>query len=452
MSNGEPFALSSVDSEVPATQSTDEVTAKALPRALRIYAAVLLAFWGFSVLPLLLRSKRLWSASPLWLQPPFFDFGCYYDRMKLLHTPAFWTGSAGPTWDYPAPGIFVYQFFYLFNHGSSVEHRVRHGFIAYAFFAAATLIAAALGLARGLNAGRVRLGSALVFCSMFFLFCWPVYFSMQRGNIDFVLDAGLAGGLWAYARRRWWVAAALLGAFGSAKLYPLIFLLLLLTARRWGEFVLGCVTAGGVTLFAAHWIGPVPETADHAAGIVGGLQNWIRVNSLSLDIHLSGYDHSLFGFLKVINAAHPERFAALAIGYAAVGCVGMLLVLLFRVWKLPRPNQVLLLAVAAVVLPPTSFDYTLMLLVPGCVWLIVLSAGEEMTKLASKTLLVVMAAFAAVFAPETFAAFHGLFFAGQVKLFCLLVLFALVAVVPFPEVSEVLERPSAMEEPGIEIG
>jgi hypothetical protein len=113
----------------------------------------------------------------------------------------------------------------------------------------------------------------------------------------------------------------------------------------------------------------------------------------------------------------------------------MLLLFFGPLWKLPRVNQLLAVSVAAVLLPPTSFDYTLMLLVPVWAWIALLTADSPRGAKPSgqsthRALLVTMAMFALLFAPETFATWHGTFFAGQLKMFGLLALLAIAALEP----------------------
>ena len=400
--------------------------------ALRLYAGLIAGLWSISALPLLLRSRHLWPTTPLWLPPPFFDFGCYYYKIKLLHHPGFWT-AVGPSWDYPAPGVFVYKLFYAFNRGDAAEHQVHFGFIAYLIFAAAALLAAGVGLGRAMHRRCVPWIETAAFLSVSLLLCWPIYFSLQRGNIEFFLDAGIALGVWAYVRRQWWVFAVLLGIFGSGKLYPLLLLSLLLPLRRWKEFALGLGTAGAVTFFSARWIGPAPAIDHKAHAVVDGLLDWVRANSLTVDLHLSGFDHSIFGAMKLINQGHPQQFALWAIGYVLVGSIGMLLLFFGRMWSLPRPNQLLLVVLAALLLPPTSFDYTMLLLLPAWAWMVLIALQPAANRGTRRAILAVMVVLALLFAPETFAVWRGVFFAGQVKLICLLALLGIAATIPFDE-------------------
>jgi hypothetical protein len=433
VSNADSAEVREASSGLPSAPAWD----LPLPGPLRLYVGLLVTFWGLSALPLVLRSKHLWSARPLWFQPPFFDFGCYYERIQLVHTPQFWT-APGPTWNYPAPGIFVYKLFYAFNRGHAGPHQVFYGFLAYLMFVAAVLLVACILLTRAMGRRGLRPARAVPFLAASLVLCWPIFFGMERGNIEFFLDAGVALGVWAYARRRWAVAAVLLGVFGAGKLYPLLLLSLFIPLRRWRALGLGCASAVAVSVFSSHWIGAAPVIANQTHGILLGMRNWVLEYSLTFLPEKMGYDHSILAFLKGINQSRPDRFAAWAIAYAVVASVGMLWLFFGRLWKLPRINQLLAVSVAAVLLPPTSFDYTLMLLVPVWVWMVLLAVrsplGTDHSEGGTRRgLLVAMGVFAVLFAPETFAAWRGTFFAGQVKLFGLLALLAISALTPLAD-------------------
>jgi hypothetical protein len=403
-------------------------------RLMAVYVWTVAGLWALSALPLVVRSAKLWSAGPLWYVPPFYDFGCFYDRIRLVHQPAFWTSMVGPVWDYPAPDVFVYELFYHFNRGNGGEHRVFFGFLAYLIFSGAVLLFAGVMLVRGLRRRGIGWTRALMFPAVLLLLCWPIYFGLQRGNIEFFLDAGVAAGLWAYVRRRWWLAAVLIGAFGTGKLYPLLLLGLLIPAKRWTELVFGVATAAGVTVAATWWIGAAPAGVKHSKGIWHGLQSWVMSNSMVFDGYRNGFDHSLFGVLKLMCAGHAQWLMPLALMYAAVGAVGMLVLFFGRTWKMPRANQMLLVSIGAVLLPPSSFDYTLVLLVPIFVWVMLLSAEDACER--GRCWVVVL--FAMLFAPETFATWSGVFFAGQLKMVGLLVLLAMAVCFPLRERDGVL--------------
>jgi hypothetical protein len=400
---------------------------KTLPLPLRVYAAVLLGTWGVSALPLVIHSPHLWSASPFWYPPPFWDFGCYFQHFQHLHTPQFWT-APGPKWDYPAPCAFVYRLFYAFNRPSTGVHQVFYGFLAYLVFAGCALLTVGLLLARALHRRGLPWTTAAPYIAVCLLLCWPLYFGLERGNIEFFLDTGIALGLWAYIQKRWWLAAVVLGVFGAGKLYPLLFLSLLLPLRRWRPFALGLCTAAATSLFASHWLGAPPASVAHSSGV----SQWIRGNSLRFEPLSIGYDHSIFGTIKLLSQSHIDRLPMLAVAYASVGSVAMLVLFFTRIVRLPRPNQLLLVTLAALLLPPTSYDYTLSLLLAAWAWILLL-ALQHRDDAASRRTTVFLALLALLFAPEAFVVWHGLLCAGLFKMLCLLLLFAAALMLPLAE-------------------
>jgi hypothetical protein len=407
-------------------------TSSKLPRPLFLYAFLILFFWLLSVLPLIIRSTHLWSAATLWIVPPFYDFGCYYQQLRYLHTPQFWTYTS-TSWDYPAPCILVYQLFYAFNRGTGGPHPVFFGFLAYLIFVAGVLAIAGIALGRAVHRRGIAWPSIAPFLGISLLLCWPLFFGMERGNIEFFLDAGIALGIYAYIERKWWLAAIILGLFGAGKLYPLLFLSLFLPARRWKEFAAGLCTAIAITAFSSHWIGPAPPNSQQPVGVTHVLLNWIHANALNIDLRTIGYDHSIFGTIKEIGHNHPEWFAPMAIAYACIGSVLMLVLFFTKLWKMPRPNQLLAVTIAALLLPPTSFDYTLDLLLPAWAWIMLETTKTPVSLSNRKAHLLLFAGFAFLFAPEAFLTWHGLLISGQFKMCCLVLMFLFALTVSLPE-------------------
>jgi hypothetical protein len=404
---------------------------KTLPLALRVYIATLVGIWGISALPLVIHSPHLWSASPFFPIPPFWDFGCYFEHFQHLHTPQFWT-AAGPKWDYPAPCAFVYKLFYTFNRPSSGVHQVFYGFLAYLTFAGCTLLTAGLLLAKALHRRGLPWTTASTYIAGCLLLCWPLYFGLERGNIEFFLDTGIALGLWAYIQKRWWLAAVVLGVFGAGKLYPLLLLSLFLPLRRWKAFALGLCTAAATSVYASHWLGAAPASSGYSSGIGSGVSQWIQGNSLRFEPLSIGYDHSIFGTMKLLSQSHIERLPTMAIAYASIGSLAMLVLFFTRIVHLPRPNQLLLVTLAALLLPPTSYDYTLSLLLAAWAWILLLAFQYRDAPTARRTT-IFLALLALLFAPEAFIEWHRLLYAGLFKMLCLLLLFAAALMLPLAE-------------------
>jgi hypothetical protein len=104
-----------------------------------------------------------------------------------------------------------------------------------------------------------------------------------------------------------------------------------------------------------------------------------------------------------------------------------------KIHHLPVINQVICLCIASVLLPPVSYDYTLMhLYVP---WgLLVLFAQEQWNmKNDVPGLTVAFVCFAVLMAPESEFIYHAVRFGGQIKAVTLVVLMYIAMKYPFDE-------------------
>jgi len=110
---------------------------------------------------------------------------------------------------------------------------------------------------------------------------------------------------------------------------------------------------------------------------------------------------------------------------------GALVFVLLRVYKLPAINQMILLAVAATLLPPVSAEYTLIhLYVPFGAFLIFLTVDATADRVEVKwsAVLIILILFALLFSPLTFFSI----FAGNVKTCLLITMMIVVSRNPMP--------------------
>jgi hypothetical protein len=351
--------------------------------------------------------------------PRYFDYYCYGDRFRFLHTTTFFTGKGYP-WYYPAPAMPLYRFFYLIGHGH------QHWLIK---------VVLPLTLAMAWMLGRVLMKRGLSFkCTTLFLavslLCsWPLFFVLERGNLEMVLWFLVAGAMGAYAHRRWSLGACLIGFVAAFKFYPIICLALWLPKRRYKEIALGILTAVTITFASLVWIGPTWRIA--WKGITSSLAGFIRDYTLGPMENL-GYDHSLFSLLKQYD--RQPTVAILHMYFIAAGIV-MMAVFFLRIRNMPRPNQMLFVLAAITALPPTSFDYTLLNLYPAWAWLVVVAVYSRTSVRGLSWCMVLLALLCA---PETFLFFRGTLYAGPLKAICLAALLALCAIYPWPELDPAL--------------
>ena len=116
--------------------------------------------------------------------------------------------------------------------------------------------------------------------------------------------------------------------------------------------------------------------------------------------------------------------------FAAVGGTATFFL---RILRLPVANQVLCLCVASILLPPVSFDYTLLhLYVP---WAIIVLLALERGARRTPGLIAVMVCFAFTMSIETEVILRGSTLDGPIKALALCALFALALCFPLANAS-----------------
>ncbi len=98
---------------------------------------------------------------------------------------------------------------------------------------------------------------------------------------------------------------------------------------------------------------------------------------------------------------------------------------------MPRANQLLFLVGASVLIPPTSFDYTLEYLYIPWAWIVLMLVTDRRDR--GWWPVIVMLLFAVEMAPLTFLIVRGIPLGGIVKAAALAGLVATAAIVPMPE-------------------
>ncbi len=159
-----------------------------------------------------------------------------------------------------------------------------------------------------------------------------------------------------------------------------------------------------------------------------------------------GADHSLFAFIKLLirPAPTPAFLDRLLPVYLVTAALAGTALFFLRIVRLPALNQILCLTVASILLPPTSFEYTLLHLFLPLALFVLLAVDASREGHISRVLKIVLGCFGILlsFIPELIH--HGMSYGGQVKCLVLLVLFVLALWRPF-ELSEQLLRPKEMQ-------
>ncbi len=362
--------------------------------------------------PLFIRSVR------------FTDFTIFQARFHYFHQLQFFS-MAGFPFNYPAPVALVFEGFYRFG-AHALDAYLSFCFLA---FAGAGFVLGRAMCRRGL--GKVQ---TIIFIGLSLLFSYPFWFLVDRANIEMVNWLLVALGVTAYWKKRWYLAATFIGVAISFKIFPLVFLGLLLSARKYKAMGLA-VFVSAITTVTSDWLlGPTYRIA--SAGIASGL-NYFRVQYM-LQVHASeiGFDHSLFAIVKELtfkrHAAQEVHYLPWLNGYMVVAAAVGILIYFWKIRTLPRANQILALTVASILLPPVSSDYTLVhLYVPWAVLVLISISLKDAGKVPG--LIASFLCMAFLMAPESSAVVHGIRVAGQLKAIVLVILFSLSLTHPFED-------------------
>lgn len=398
---------------------------------MRLFLLVLATGFIVSVLLAGLAYPKAGASAFRYLWPPYpaFDFVDYTLRFPYLHTDAFFT-HAGYPWYYPAPAIFV---LYPFYKVAAATSRVA-GFSAFALVALGCDLIVFLRFGRVLTRRGLRSRTTWALLGAVFLLTWPVYFALQRGNIESLIWVVIAAGIALLFEERYLSGALVLGLAGSFKLYPLLFLALLLRPKRFAEIGYGLALAAVLTLAALRFLEPNVGLAWRQ--VQAGIAHWTMDYTGFYDAIGLAPDHSLFSLIRQL-AGHPladpqgaVRFYVLLAGVTGTA------VFLLRVLRLPRINQLIFLACASVSLPPVSYDYTLIsLLVPcGALALVCLEDAKAGRGSAAVTACFVLFGIVLAALPTVYLRpGEPVYLQGVVRALALLALLVLSAWKPLPE-------------------
>jgi len=206
-----------------------------------------------------------------------------------------------------------------------------------------------------------RITYLLILCVL----SYPVLFVLERGNIEMVLFVVMAGFLYLYYVKQSVWCVALLAIAISLKMYPAVFLVLMLADRRYKWALSTVVCAAVITLGSIALL---------AAVLPGSLLDYIHISTSALRqinyVYVSGfwglpYGHSLWGLVVSLaglfgidqtafvgRASFPYTITVLVV-FAALAVFVIHFVRLQ--WQ-----RVALLTIAALALPTVSADYRLL--------------------------------------------------------------------------------------------
>ena len=302
-----------------------------------------------------------------------------------------------------------------------------HPVITFLAFISVTILIAATMLVVRLQKSGLSGGFAATFVALSVLLSPVLAFEMQRCNLEIVVFIFIALFLYLFTSKRPVLAGVLLGGAIALKLYPFIFLGLLLAKKEYRALIATCLSAGLWML-----VGLITETGNvltSARGTADGLK--LFSSEYAEKIHAAlGWDHSAFALLKIPVFWLGGSISHLLQVYMLIAALTGLLCYVLRVWKLPVFNQITALSIFCILLPPVSFEYTLMQMFPAFGVFCCMAVRQQDDKYIAKRLDVVGVCFGLLFSLLGFAIIHGHLVEGQLKSFVLI--FLLVYVLRFP--------------------
>ncbi len=353
------------------------------------------------------------------------DFVYFTTKFLKLHTLSFFTTSPSNPFMYPAPVALPYALFFF----GSPQHSLR-------YFLAAMLggfALAAILLLRALHARGLPWAMAAAFVASALLLSYPIWFVFHQANMEFAVWVILSLGLWAFFHKHPYLAGICFAAAGAMKLFPFVYLGLLLARKQFRVIVVSLAFAVALTLVSLWVVYPDIRVSWHQ--IEAGIGEFRSLYMLHLRPE-RGFDHSIFGLLKQLwpTLPPPSQVAHLLSLYLLLAAVWGVTVYFVRIRKLPVINQVLCLCIASILLPPTSFDYTLIHLYAPWALLILHAVdryAQPGSRPASPALLSALLCLGVLFAPLTEFIVGGETVGGPIRCSVLILLFAIALRYPF---------------------
>ena len=310
---------------------------------------------------------RLWSPA----SDRFGDFWHYRVLLQHLHRPEFF--AARDRFAYPAPCALIYQALYSFG---------AHPHVSFNLMLWGVEAISGVMLVLALVRRRLATGKAVGLVLLMALTSHPWHMLYDRGNIELFVYTFVALGVWAWLRGNEPLAAVCWGCAGSLKLFPILMLAIFAKRQTWRYFALGLATASVILLFCFWYVGPSIALA--AKGTMWGIRGFVGTYGAHSRFQELVFDHSLLGGLKEILAFpvfHRTSDRQIVLSHAYEGLVAVVGPLLFLRWRKTAPglNQLCLLLTMLMLLPPVSYDYTLVYayLVIGIVFCAMVSAASR---------------------------------------------------------------------------
>ncbi len=335
-----------------------------------------------------------------------FDLIEYVPKFAQFHRDAFFATEVDAPFPYPAPMATLYWLLYLWPHNV----RLLFGILAGIMITGPVALVFRRFTASGMtsSAAATFLGITL-FCS------YPFIFELKQGNLELFVWLIISLGIWLFLRDRGYASATCFAIACSMKLFPIIYLGLHIAQRKWRMAAYAIILAGLVSLGSLWLLDPHMRFAWHQLQTdMNQLQTRIVLQVVPREI---GFDHSLFSLLKrALIGIVP--LASVLRTYMVICAIAGTLLYFLRIRHLPLANQILILSVCSILLPPVSYDYTLIYLYAPLVLisLIVIRGGRP------RGLTTILVLLAVALAPLSEFIWHASRFGGQLRAIVLLAL------------------------------
>ena len=367
---GKPNSTGRLEGRIPEV-GQDEGAAReggvALPGVLRwFWALSVTAFLAAPVVAFL--EYRAGMTREYWdpLQHPIFaDLLEYVPTFRLLHSAAFFNDPNVSAFAYPPFSAVLFELMYSSGHPVALFVLVSAiAFVLMFLWVRSALMYEGIG---SLPATALPITLAIV--------SFPLARLLPQGNIEMVLWILVLAGIALYRRGQVDAAAVCWGLAAATKLYPLAMLLLFVRGWRWRAMFVGMVTFVASTWLSLMYIGPTLRVA-----FAGSLRNVLGYQDLRVgqwNMNIVATNHSLFTLVKAIAAIVDVPFQKLTLPYYLVAVAGLTALYVWRVRRMPFPNQVLTVSLYMVMVPTVSYFHTLVHLYAAWFFLAVLAIRAD---------------------------------------------------------------------------
>lgn len=350
----------------------------------------------------------------------FGDLTFFAARFKFFHSPTFFKDGLGPPFPYPAPVSLAYRFFMPTFHRPEV---------AFLLVMVCFLVIAATIFIRRLVANGLSAKTAIAFTLITALFSEVFVFEAHQANAELYIFILLSSALFLYVERLYNWAAVLLGIAIAMKLYPFILLGLFVPLKRYKGIGISIVTAAVCSVLSLWAESSNLVLSLHATA--AGLSWFTHTFALHVDQAI-GWDHSIFGFIKLVPHS-DSGIRKLSRIYMPVAAITCLIAYAVRIRHLPLFNQIACLTIISILIPPVSFEYTLLHLYSIFALFACMLLRQRSGFASGRVAKCVGMCFGFLFSVQGLFIVHGRTSEGQVKCLVLSVLLLLVLLVPMPD-------------------